>query len=158
MSCGWDDISPRLLKVCRGELVKPLTHLINNPLYHGEFPDLLKITEILPVYKQRRETDMENYRPISSTSELGNIRETFYLLLLMGVHHTSEAAAQNVKMVTNPKHYMYYLSKPNYGHSTVFSENQLAFKMKNSNVSKIKMCDFRYIADKPKIFIKSLNK
>ncbi|XP_049961844.1 uncharacterized protein LOC126481928 [Schistocerca serialis cubense] len=70
MSCGWDDISPKLLKECRDELVKPQTHLINTSLRNGVFPDLLKITEIIPVHKKGLKTDTENYSPIPLTSEL----------------------------------------------------------------------------------------
>lgn len=46
----WDDIPFKLLKECRGVVVNPLKHLI--PLCHSVFPDLLKITEIIPVYKK----------------------------------------------------------------------------------------------------------
>ena len=50
-SCGYDDISSKLLKVIAPVIIKPLTLLINQVLNTGIFPDKLKIAK----YCQRRD-------------------------------------------------------------------------------------------------------
>ncbi len=61
-SCGFDDISTKLVKQIKLIMVEPLTAIINQMLNTGIFPDLLKIS---PIYKKYDETEFSNYRPIS---------------------------------------------------------------------------------------------
>ena len=49
-SCGYDDISWKLLKVIAPVIIKPLTLLINQVLNTGICPDKLKIAKVIPIY------------------------------------------------------------------------------------------------------------
>ena len=49
-SCGYDDISSKLLKVIAPVIIKPLTMLINQVLNTGIFPDKLTIAKVIPIY------------------------------------------------------------------------------------------------------------
>ncbi|MDD9362271.1 MAG: reverse transcriptase domain-containing protein, partial [Anaplasma sp.] len=42
-----------------------MTHIINNMLLTGVFPDELKIAKVSMVYKGGNKNDLKNYRPIS---------------------------------------------------------------------------------------------
>lgn len=45
--------------------VSPLTILINNCFEQGEFPDILKITKIHPIFKKGSKDHISNYRPVA---------------------------------------------------------------------------------------------
>ena len=45
-----------------------LTTIFNNCIKNNRFPDILKYTEITPVFKKRDTTDKSNYRPINNHS------------------------------------------------------------------------------------------
>jgi hypothetical protein len=64
-SCGYDEITTKILKVSSPFIVSPLTHICNTMLLTGTFPDRLKYSEIKPVYKKGDKTLITNYRPIS---------------------------------------------------------------------------------------------
>ena len=51
-NCGNDGISTKLLKAIKQEIFKPLTIIINQSLATGIFPDPLKITKVIPLYKK----------------------------------------------------------------------------------------------------------
>ena len=50
-STGTDGISNKLIKTAKNELVKPLTIIINQMLHTGIFPEPLKISKVVPLYK-----------------------------------------------------------------------------------------------------------
>ena len=58
---GYDDISTKLLKEVKHEIVEPLTYVINQALACGIFPDHLKIA----ICKKGNKSAIDNYRPIS---------------------------------------------------------------------------------------------
>ena len=61
---GYDDISPKIQK--KSSFISyPLTHIINLLLKTGDFPDQLKITKIIPLFKSGDRNYIDNYRPIS---------------------------------------------------------------------------------------------
>ena len=53
MSSGMDEISNKTLKALKNEIAAPLTVIINQMLYTGIFPDALKISKVIPLYKKR---------------------------------------------------------------------------------------------------------
>ena len=50
-SSGYDNISNILLKKLKTELLTPLTHVFNQSLRQGTFPEAMKIAEVIPLYK-----------------------------------------------------------------------------------------------------------
>ena len=66
-SCGYDEITTKILKISSPFIVSPLTYtrICNRMLSTGRFPDRLKYSEIKPIYKKRDKTLITNYRPIS---------------------------------------------------------------------------------------------
>ena len=74
-SCGYDDISSKLLKVIAPVIIKPLTLLINQVLNTGIFPDKLKIAKLIPIYKKGDPQLFENYRPISLLPTISKVLE-----------------------------------------------------------------------------------
>ena len=61
---GWDQISPRILKLGAHELAAPLSKLFNSVITSGEYPNNWKKGEWVPVYKKDDKTDKRNYRPL----------------------------------------------------------------------------------------------
>ena len=74
-SCGYDDVSSKLLKVIAPVIIKPLTLLINQVLNTGLFPDTLKIAKVIPIYKKGDPQLFENYRPISLLPTISKVLE-----------------------------------------------------------------------------------
>ena len=78
------DILPiKLLKTFCDILVIPITHMIDNSIRKGIFPDDLKMARITPIYKEGIITDPSNFRPISSLFYLSKVYEKFFANRLM---------------------------------------------------------------------------
>lgn len=52
ISCGYDGISLRLLKLVKHAVIKSLPLITNQILATGIFPDKLKITKVIPIKKR----------------------------------------------------------------------------------------------------------
>ena len=74
-----DCISNKLLKYVRNVISEPLTIIINQMLNIGVFPDLLKISKVIPIYRKEDDTIFSNYRPISLLSSISKIFEKVIL-------------------------------------------------------------------------------
>lgn len=74
-SYGFDEITSVLLKKCSHLISKPLSHICNNMLKTGTFPERLKLSIVKPMYKKGAKEKMENYRPISLLSTFSKILE-----------------------------------------------------------------------------------
>ena len=44
---------------------EPLTHMINQSILQGYFPEELKLAKVLPIYKYEDDQLVQNYGPIS---------------------------------------------------------------------------------------------
>ena len=74
-SPGWDSIPASVAKATIQSYIKPLTSLINSSFENGLFPDELKLTTVIPIFKNGDKTDVTNYRPISVLSFFSRIFE-----------------------------------------------------------------------------------
>ena len=64
-SCGFDGISPSVIKSAVPFIAHPLAYIFNLSFSTGYFPSNLKIAKVIPVYKSGDRHDIHNYRPIS---------------------------------------------------------------------------------------------
>ena len=74
-SSGHDRISSKLLKLLKFELSKSLTLIINQMITTGVFPDSLKVSKIIPLFKKGDSSLLSNYRPISLLPTISKILE-----------------------------------------------------------------------------------
>jgi hypothetical protein len=74
-SCGYDEISHKILKVSMPFIVSPLTYICNKSLATGDFPAHLKYAEVRPLFKSGRNTELSNFRPISVLTSFSKIFE-----------------------------------------------------------------------------------
>ena len=77
-----DEISNKTLKVLKNEIAAPLTVIINQMLYTGIFPDALKVSKVIPLYKKDDKQLLSNYRPISLLPSISKIFEKVILIQL----------------------------------------------------------------------------
>lgn len=117
-STSCDYFSNFLLKECKYSLLTPLLHIFNLSFATGVFPEPLKVTKIIPIYKGGDKLDLFNYRPISLTSSVGKILErlmynrivnffnksNFFYDYQFGFregHSTSHAVLELINMIEN---------------------------------------------------------
>ena len=74
-SYGLDGISNFLIKNCSEVLSKPLTLIINQTLTSGIFPEKLKSSKVIPIFKSGEVSCISNYRPIYLLPSLSKIFE-----------------------------------------------------------------------------------
>ena len=65
----------QLLRLLTPYLTEPLTHLINQCLQRGEYPDIFKIAAITPIPKQAAASHPDHFRPISLIANLSKLFE-----------------------------------------------------------------------------------
>ena len=72
-SHGHDNISNIMLKTIVNEIVAPLVMLINQSMSQGQFPMMMKLTEVVPLFKSKDRSKETNYRPISLLTTMSKI-------------------------------------------------------------------------------------
>ena len=72
---GPNSILTKILKMSQQIIAKPLAYIIKLSFSTGVFPDLLKIANIIPVFKIGDSQDYNNYHPISLISNLSKLIE-----------------------------------------------------------------------------------
>ena len=81
-STGIDQISNKLIKSMKDIIAEPLTIIINQMLNTGIFPDSLKVSKVIPLFKKDDPQIFSNYRPISLLPSLSKIFEKAIFLQL----------------------------------------------------------------------------
>ena len=74
-SSGSDGISNILLKRLKNCIIHPLTLIFNKSITEGEFPDIMKVADVVPLYKSKSPMETTNYRPISLLLTISKILE-----------------------------------------------------------------------------------
>ena len=74
-SCGFFDISPKIIKWSATLLAPILTKLLNMCFLGGIYPDSLKIARVKPIFKGGNKNESTLYRPISILSQINRIFE-----------------------------------------------------------------------------------
>ena len=74
-SPGEDEFTPNFLKISTNRVAPVLCEIFNLSIKMGEYPDLLKVAKVLPIFKKGDPTLCSNYRPISVLSCINKILE-----------------------------------------------------------------------------------
>ena len=74
-SSGYDNVSNVLLKDIILHIVEPLSYIFNQSMLTGEFPNSMKLTEVVPLHKNKEHYLQTNYRPISLLTTISKILE-----------------------------------------------------------------------------------
>ena len=74
-SSGHDNISNILLKEIIDQLAPVLEEVFNKAMMLGEFPMLMKLAEVVPLYKSKEHFLETNYRPISLLTTMSKVLE-----------------------------------------------------------------------------------
>ena len=75
---GPDKIPAFILHDCASVFTTPLTFLFNLAIKLNTFPDVLKCSKIIPIYKKGDRNNIENYRPVTI---INNFSKAFEILL-----------------------------------------------------------------------------
>ncbi|XP_057312173.1 uncharacterized protein LOC130653672 [Hydractinia symbiolongicarpus] len=68
-------IPTRIIQIVADKICLPLTNCINSCITDGIFPSVLKLSEVIPVFKKGANSRKENYRPISILNSFSKILE-----------------------------------------------------------------------------------
>ena len=75
-AAGDDNLSPRLLKSISSEIALPIAMLFRKSLDTGCVPQDWRTANITPLFKKGKRSHVENYRPVSLTSQICKIVES----------------------------------------------------------------------------------
>ncbi|XP_065642197.1 uncharacterized protein LOC136073865 [Hydra vulgaris] len=76
-SSGHDEVNPFVLKVCSESFSIPLSIIYRQSLTNSDIPDLWKMANVSPIFKNRTKLQAINYRPVSLTSIPCKVLEKF---------------------------------------------------------------------------------
>lgn len=81
---GLDEFSIKYIKLVSDIIDKHLSYLFNLCIAQGIFPDILKISKVIPIYKNGPKNNPNNYRPIALQSCFSKILEKLIKSRLQG--------------------------------------------------------------------------
>jgi len=76
LSSGADLVPNRLIKSLKFEALDSLTSVFNKCISENVFPDVWKISKVLPTFKKGDKTKIQNFRPVCLYSTLGKLFES----------------------------------------------------------------------------------
>ena len=107
-SMGPDNMHPTILKNLSKQLAYPITIIFNESLKSSKVPNIWKQANVSPIFKKGNKNLVENYRPISLTSQLCRILEkilkniiTEYLNNHELIHPSQHGFLKNKSCLTN---------------------------------------------------------
>ena len=74
-SVGPNSIPNKLIQSIRKSESTPLSNIFDSTLINGTYPEFLKISIVIPIYKKDSKLIVSNYRPISLLSNINKILE-----------------------------------------------------------------------------------
>ena len=77
-TCGYDEISNRIIKLSAPFIISPPTYICNAVLSTGVFPDRLKYAIVKPIFKKGYKQEISNYRSISLLTSFSKIIENSF--------------------------------------------------------------------------------
>ncbi len=80
---GYDNIPPKIVKMCSNELSVTLTELINHSFETSQIPEDMKRAEISPIFKKKDDMIQDKYKPISLHEIISKVFETIVAEQLM---------------------------------------------------------------------------
>ena len=72
---GYDEFKIKLLQAVNSIIAAPLAHIFNLSVMNGVFPDILKIANVVPLFKKEDSMLFSNYRPVSLLCTLSKVLE-----------------------------------------------------------------------------------
>jgi len=90
-----DNLEMSFFKRYSKYLIEPLKYIINTSFKQKSFPDIIKRTKIIPIYKAGDHNNLNNYRPIAIASPISKILETAFLSRLETFLDTNEIIDEN---------------------------------------------------------------
>ena len=81
-STGEDTITTKILKHNINVFAPVICKLVNSSIEENMFPDILKLSKVIPIFKNGCKTDPSNYRPITILSNFSKIFEKVIQLQL----------------------------------------------------------------------------
>lgn len=88
-SAGFDEIPMPVIKEAKIYLIHPLAHIINSSFVSGIFPNKLKISKIVTLFKKGDKTNPINYRPLSILPAISKIYERVMYLQIVNFLNTN---------------------------------------------------------------------
>lgn len=102
-STGPDDITTLLVKESKALIADVYAYIINNSFQYGIFPDLLKLSKIIPVHKKGDKDQIDNYRPIALISIFAKVIEKAMLDRLLNFLNKYKLLSNNQHGFTKNK-------------------------------------------------------
>jgi len=148
-TCGYDEISNRIIKLTAPFIISMLTYICNAVLSTGVSPDRLKYAIVKPSFKKGNKQEISNYRPISLLTTFSKIIERLVYARLHAHIDMNNISAQE-----------------QYGFRTHSSTEQAAFTlinsiltaMNNSQIVGVIFCDLQkaFVCVNHKILLEKL--
>ena len=74
-STGIDNVSSKLLRQTKDSITESLTIIVSQMLKTGTFPELLKASNVIHIYKKGDNSNLSNYKPIALLPSISKIFE-----------------------------------------------------------------------------------